>query len=108
MAKELSLLDQANAVAAEVQPPSEGEGAPQIATRKINVPASRLAEFAALISSTYPDATLNENAIRKGGTNAQGKPNCVFAVVQKNPTGTAAVYHTGKAFVTGVMADIDW
>jgi hypothetical protein len=99
------LLAQAQAV--EVIEPEEGT-VPTIETRKINVPASRLEEFAKLVQETYPDAQLNANAIAKGGKTPSGDPICVFAVVQKNPTGTAAVYHTGKGSLSGEMTGLDW
>lgn len=86
----------------------EGQNAPTVETRSINVPASRLEEFASAIETQFPDAQLNENAIRKGGKTASGEPICIFAVVQKNPTGTASVYYTGKASLSGAMCALDW
>ncbi len=101
-----SLLNQARAV--DVIVPEEGAGPPTIETRKISVPASRLEEFSALIEKEYPDAVLNANAIAKGGQTPEGQPVCVFAVVQKNPTGTAAVYYTGKGSLSGEMTALAW
>lgn len=100
-----SLLNQAKAV--EVITPEEGDTV-TIETRKINVPPSRLEEFAKAIEDNYPDAVLNENAIAKGGKTPSGDPVCTFAVVQKNPTGTASVYHTGKGSLSGAMCELDW
>ena len=101
-----SLLNQARDV--EVITPEEGEGPPTIETRKINVPQSQLEDFAKLVEATYPDAMLNANAIAKGGKTPSGDPICTFAVVQKNPTGTASVYHTGKASLSGEMVGLEW
>lgn len=97
------LLAQAQSV--DVQ---ERDNQPTIETRRINVPASRLEEFAKAIETQFPDAVLNENAIAKGGKTPSGEPICVFAVVQKNPTGTASVYYTGKASLSGAMCALDW
>lgn len=101
-----SLLARAQAV--EVIKPEEGKKTPTVETRKINVPASRLEEFAIAIEKAFPDAQLNENAIAKGGMTADEHNICTFAVVQRNPTGTASVYHTGKGSLSGVMCELDW
>jgi hypothetical protein len=98
-----SLLAQAQAVVVQ-----ERDNQPTIETRRINVPASRLEEFTKAIETQFPDAVLNENAIAKGGKTASDDPICVFAVVQKNPTGTASVYYTGKASLSGAMCALDW
>ena len=100
------LLKQAQAV--EVIVPEEGDKPPTIETRKINVPASRLEEFAALIEGEFPDAVLNENAIAKGGLTPAKTNVCTYAIMQKNPTGTASVYHTGRGSLSGVMTTLEW
>ena len=101
------LLEQATAV--EVLKPEKGDRPELPPSRKINVPSSRLAEFATAIETQFPDAVINENAIAKGGVLADGETQIVtFAVIQRNPNGTASVYHTGKGSLSGELCGLDW
>ena len=96
-----SLLKAAQAV---VVP--EGQAANANPTEKIFVPKERLEEFVGLIETEFPNAVLHERTIAKGGRNAAGDQNVLFAAKQSNPNGMATVWYTGSATLTGEMISL--
>lgn len=75
-------------------------------TEKISVPASRLEEFADLISEHYPNAYLYEKTILNGGMNPIGVPNVALAIKCDDPKGMATVWYNGSATLTGEFVEL--
>lgn len=74
-------------------------------TEKISVPESRLEDFALFIEAKYPNVSVHERTIRKGGMNPNGKPNVLYAVKSDDPKGMATVWVSGSGTLTGAFVE---